>query len=289
LKSIKCSKCGKIVEVKDEWQYTRCEICRTKDLAYKQVLKDKRKLDREARNRIKELKLEKAMNFSEWSKFAQEKLNNPNPNWEQYLDYLKQRKEHEIFDKADRETYRLKAENQQKYRLICQDLFPFKNERECYSFRLSRLNGSKDVRHLNSCEDCSDWDYNFVNDMLPQQDERESSEKIDPIDRWETEQWRKRGATLPDDSLDRFKPKQKSETEAMSDAIQKDNVKVEPLEQEPQNKPENLDVHSEPETQNEPQPSEPLDPQQYIEQMFQRKQNQQPEDGNEDQKTRSGD
>lgn len=254
MKPIKCSKCGKTVNVEDNWQYKRCEICRTKDIAYKQVLKDKRRLDRESRNKIKELKLEgKALRFGEWEKIAKEKFNNPKPTWEQYDVYLKQRKEREIFSKAEREIYRLKAENQQKYRLICQDLFPLSHGRECYAFRLSRLNGSRDIRHLSSCEDCSDWNYNFENDMLPAlQDERDDSEPVDPIEKWELEQWRKRGATVPDDSLDRLKPKQEPENRDPS------QISYQPIrQQEP--------------SQNEPrpeQPSEPLDPQEYIDQTF---------------------
>ncbi|MCJ7631368.1 hypothetical protein MUP77_03045 [Candidatus Bathyarchaeota archaeon] len=212
MKSIKCSKCDKTVKVEDNWQYKRCEICRTKDLAYKQVLKDKRKLDREARNKIKELKLERAMNFSEWSKFAQEVLYDPSPTWERYSEYLKQRKEHEIYSKAETETYRLKSVNQKKYALINSELFPLSHGRECYSFRLSRLNGSENLNHLDNCSDCSDWNYNFINDLLPEStDNQDFSEKIDPIDRWETEEWRKRGATIPDHSLDRFKSKPEPE------------------------------------------------------------------------------
>lgn len=244
MKSIKCSKCGKTAEVEDGWVYSRCENCRTKDLAYKQVQKEKRRLDREARNRIEELKLERAMNFREWSKFAKEKLHNPDPTWDQFNEYLKQRKEREIYEKAESETYRLKAGYQKKCALVNPDLFPLSHGRECYAFRLSRLNGSKDILHLDSCEDCRDWDYNFVNSMLPErQDERDNSEYVDPIEKWELEQWRSRGATVPDNSLDRFKTKEE---------------------------PESRDPN-----QINYQPNEPLDPQKFLEETFYKKPKQQ--------------
>jgi hypothetical protein len=71
--------------------------------------------------------------------------------------------------------------------------------------------------------------------MLPTyQDEKDVSEPIDSIERWELEQWRKRGATIPNPE------------------VEKNNSTEKPVEQ--QNKPE--------------QPSEPLDPQQYIDQTF---------------------
>lgn len=243
MKPIKCSKCGKIAEVEDSWSYTRCEICRMKDLAYMQVLKDRRKLDRESRNKIKELRLEKALSFSEWSKLAKEKFNNPNPNWEQYLEFLKRWKEREIFDRADREIYRLRAENKAKYALINQELYPLSNERGCYSFRLSRLNGSEDIRHLSTCENCRDWNYAFVNDVLPEpQDENDVSEPIDSIERWEVEQWRNRGATIPDDSLDRFKSKQEPENRDPSQISYQPLKQSEPSRNEP--RPEQLNPTS---------------------------------------------
>jgi len=62
----------------------------------------------------------------------------------------------------------------------------------------------------------------------------------DPIDKWEVEKWRKRGATIPNLEVEKYNSTEK------------------PVEQ--LNKPE--------------QPSEPLDPQQYIDQTFQRKQKQ---------------
>jgi len=62
----------------------------------------------------------------------------------------------------------------------------------------------------------------------------------DPIDKWEVEQWRKRGATIPNPEVEKYNSAEK------------------PVEQ--QNKPE--------------QPSEPLDPKQYIDQTFQRRQKQ---------------
>ena len=83
--------------------------------------------------------------------------------------------------------------------------------------------------------------YNFINSMLPPlNDDEDNSEPIDPIDKWEVEQWRKRGTTIP------------------SPEVEKYNSTEKPVEQ--QNEPE--------------QPSEPLDPQQYIDQTFQRKQKQ---------------
>jgi hypothetical protein len=245
VKTIICYRCKKIVEVEESWAFKACPLCKTKEKARNQVQKEKRRLDRESRNKIKELRLEKALSFSEWSKFAQEVLHDPSPTWERYSEYLRQRKEHEIYSKAETETYRLRSVNQKKYALINSELFPLSHGRECYSFRLSRLNGSENLNHLNNCSDCSDWNYNFINGLLPEStDNQDFSEKIDPIDKWETEQWRSRGGTLPDHSLDRFNLKRE-----LVENPTPDKIRVEPLEQEPHSEPENLDVHSQSEQQ----------------------------------------
>jgi hypothetical protein len=270
MKTIKCGRCKKTFEVPDDWSYKLCAICHEKSKASSQIRSMKRKLDREARNKIKELKLEgKTLSFSEWANLSKEKLNNPNPKWEEYLKYLAERKNREIVDEAERRTWQLRAENQKKYRLIREDLFPFKNERECYAFRLSRLNGSENTRHLDRCEDCSDWNYNFVNEMLePLNDDKDDSEPIDPIDRWELEQWRKRGATIPDNSLDQFKPKQEPENPTP------DKIKYESIQQ-----PE---PHSEPEEDPDPTTSR-NDLSNIITAYDAKKQKQQTETDNEDQ------
>ena len=268
MKIIVCYRCKKSVEVPEDWTFGACPLCKTKEKARGHVQKEKRRLDREARNKIKELRLEgKTLSFSEWANLSKEKLNNPHPTWEQYLEYLKQRSEHQIFDRADRETFRLKVENQKKYQLIREDLFPFKHERECYAFRLSRLNGSEDVRHLSTCPDCSDWNYNFINDMLEKSTDNEDfSEKIDPIEKWEFEQHLKRGGTLPDHSLDRFKPKPQLEENPSPDKI-----RYEPLEQQ--------EPHSEPPEQ--PDPTSSKNDVNYILSEHDRKKKEQSETDNQ--------
>lgn len=226
MKTIECNSCHKKVEVEEDWVFKSCPMCRVKDKARKEIVKYKRRLDRQARNRIKELKLEKAMSFTEWSKFAREVLHNTEPSWEQYLDYLRLRKEHEIYDEAERESYRLKAGNRQKYALIRFDLFEPSNRRNCYSFRMNRLNGSEDVSHLDECESCGDWNFNFVNEMLKPRECEDSGSWIQ-TPRDDSEFGFEKSKTIPDHSLDRFKPKQQSEAETINDAFQKGNVRVE--------------------------------------------------------------
>lgn len=70
--------------------------------------------------------------------------------------------------------------------------------------------------------------------LEPSNDDQDDSEQIDPIERWELEQWRNRGATIPNPEVEKYNSTEK------------------PVEQ--QNEPEH--------------PSEPLDPQQYIDQTF---------------------
>jgi len=230
MKTLICYRCKKTVEVEDVWTLKACPLCKTKEKARKQVQKEKRRLDREARNKIKELKLEKALRFGEWEKLAKEKFNNPNPTWEQYLGYLKQRKEHEIFDKAEREIFHLKASNQKKYALMCSELFPLSHGKECSNFRLSRLNGSKNLEHLDGCSNCSDWNYNFINDLLPTQDE-DVPEPVDKIEQWEIEQSRRRGGTIPNPEIEKYNSTEKPERQQEKPVQQQ---------QEP-------DIHSEPE------------------------------------------
>jgi phage FluMu protein Com len=107
MKSIKCNKCGKFVDVEDVYCLKRCPDCRIKDEAYLIKKRELKKLDREAQKQIKDLGLQKAKLspiFKDYSTYAQnyQKLFKVTPSFDDYLTALRQEKIRLAYDERDR-------------------------------------------------------------------------------------------------------------------------------------------------------------------------------------------
>lgn len=282
MKTIECNSCHKKVEVEDGYQYRSCPICRAKDKARKEILKTRRKLDRESKQLAKDLKLETTPQFlRSFSAFSDvyEKLWHKKPTWEYYQKELEQAKMREVYQKSDLESRRLRLEHDRKFReargLLRFDLFEPSNRKDCERFRLVKLEVVKPEEiqlrphflddHYDGCESCRDWEYNRVNETLEPQE-------LGKNDSWAIIQ---KEEEFPEDKMKDFdwstlKPENRPEPTNESSSRQDFDEHLERTDEE-------SDFRRSQNQKNEPAHQEPLDPQQYIDQTFNNRKREQTE------------
>jgi DNA-directed RNA polymerase subunit RPC12/RpoP len=161
MKQIKCSRCGKTVEVPEDWQYKRCPECHEKDKDYTQVKKNVRQQEREAEKLRESIDLDRNPSLRTYSDFRRAFSRFGEPTFEKYLKFLRDMKEKQRRENIDVRT----KESLQKIRenkLVNALTFPLENE-DCRTYRLSRAKTERSpeedefLAHVYKCENCTKW------------------------------------------------------------------------------------------------------------------------------------
>jgi DNA-directed RNA polymerase subunit RPC12/RpoP len=167
MKTLKCSTCGKHVQVEDAYQFKTCPNCLTKIRAKRIIKKEIRRLDREAQKQQKELGLKKEkLNpiYRTYSTYVQnyEKYFHRKPSFEQYLNAIREEKLRIAREEAQEQAKDMLKQKREEKRFLT-DLFPLKSE-DCVRFRQIMIRPKSDPdngffanKHATECECCARW------------------------------------------------------------------------------------------------------------------------------------
>lgn len=107
MKEIKCYRCKRTVQVRDDYEGSRCPNCKVKDKADSIKKQELRGFDKESQKQIKNLGLQKEkLNsiFKNYSSYAKnyEKYFHKKPTFEEYIEALRQEKIRLAYEQRDR-------------------------------------------------------------------------------------------------------------------------------------------------------------------------------------------
>lgn len=191
MKTIKCRKCKKTVEVEDNYPVKTCVICRTKEKERLRVKRETKELDRQLTKSLQITDVDKQKlpkMFWHYSNFidAFEERWHRKPSFPEYEKAKTEWKKNQLKKDADVEITESKTKLTEAKKLLRFDIWS-KNNKQCEAFRLSKILKKKEIeaisKHVIECESCRDWNYNFEEGLiLTEEQEAEAWSQETPKD-----------------------------------------------------------------------------------------------------------
>jgi len=177
MKTIKCSKCEKDVQVDDSYSNLCCPVCLAKRKANYQVESAERDFERESEKQLKALFGENPpehLSFGKMKEFYETHFHRE-LTWESYLRAIQEAKIHRIQSEADSKVRDIKGEKSAKImynsRFLDFEMYPPSNRETCKKFRHMAMGSfMQDVRfietHSLECGECRLWHESLTNGVL---------------------------------------------------------------------------------------------------------------------------
>ncbi len=167
MKTIKCGKCGKDVQVEEGYFNKCCPICLAKRKSDYAVENAERDFERESEKQLKSLFGENPPANLSYSRMKQwYESHGKELTWEQYLKNLQQAAIHKIQADGDSRVRELKGEKSKRIRYNAKflnfELYPPSSREECKKFRHQAMgsypkNQTFMEEHLAECFECRMW------------------------------------------------------------------------------------------------------------------------------------
>lgn len=165
VKSLKCNRCDKTVDVDDNFNYKMCPICREKDKARRGVLSENKKLTVQLDKNLQITSEDKQSmpkmlwSFSDFIE-AYESQWHKKPSHDEYENRLATWKKQRIQIEADIEITESKSKLIEAKKLLRFDIWE-KTSKQCEPFRLSKILKRQETQetlyHADECESCRNW------------------------------------------------------------------------------------------------------------------------------------
>ena len=168
MKTIKCSKCEKDVQVDDSYSNLCCPICLAKRKANYQVASAERNFERESEKQLKALFGDNPpihLSFGNMQEFYRTHFRKE-LTWEQYLKNINDTKLHKIQQEADSKVRDIRGEKQRKImydaKFLDFDMYPPSNRNECKKYRHMAMGSYPQnlqflEEHVLECGECRLW------------------------------------------------------------------------------------------------------------------------------------